>query len=354
MFQRSSDGGNGVPESAEERLRGSRLPAALRSGDLVRVVSPSWCGPALFPERFAGGVRTLQAALGVRVQVGRHALRQLGQGAGSRAERAADLNAALVDPEVRAIFWSIGGDVASELLDLVDYEAFRADPKIICGYSDATVLHHALYAACGAVTFYGPAVLTQWAEHEGPDPWTLESFRRAVTPGAAGLLPRSPHLIEEFVDWRDSPPTARRRDPARPRRALREGAGSGPLLVGCLPSMLQLLGTRWMPDYRGHLLVLELPDTGYGMSQAGRDLWQLRNAGLLDDLAGLVVGRPRLFTSDSREQLDQLLVEVTAGHDYPVVTEVEVGHTDPMLTLPNGVRAELAGTDLTVLESAVR
>ena len=294
------------------------LPPALGVDDAVRVLSPSWCGPAQFPDRFAGGVRALEAALGVRAQVGEHARRQLGEAAGSRTDRAADLNTALTDPEVRAIFWSIGGDVAAELLDLVDYEAFRADPKIICGYSDATVLHHALYAVCGAVTFYGPAVIPQWGEHDGPDPWTLESFRRAVAPDAAGRLPHSPDVVEEFVDWRDSSPTARRREAARPRRALREGTGQGPLLVGCLPSALQLLGTLWMPDYRGHLLVLELPDTGYSMSQAGKDLWQLRNAGLLDDLAGLAVGRPRLYTPGQREQLDCLLTEVTRGHDYPV------------------------------------
>lgn len=332
----------------------ARLPLALNRGDVIRVLSPSWCGPALFPERFDVGLRAVENALDVQVQIGEHTLKQHGQGAGSRADRAADLNAALVDPEVRAIFWSIGGDVAAELLDLVDYDAFRDDPKILCGYSDATVLHHALYAVCGAVTFYGPAVITQWAEHGGPDPWTLDNFSRAVTRGAAGPLPRSTHVVEEFVDWQDSPPTARRRERARPRRALREGAGRGPLLVGCLPSALQLLGTRWMPDYRGHLLVLELPDSGYTMSEAGKDLWQLRNAGLLDEIVGLVVGRPRLFTSEQREQLDGLLGDVTSGHDYPVVTEFEVGHTDPLLTLPNGVQAELAGIDLTILESAVR
>ncbi|MBB2911308.1 muramoyltetrapeptide carboxypeptidase LdcA involved in peptidoglycan recycling [Streptosporangium becharense] len=272
---------------------------------------------------------------------------------GTRRERAQEFNNALRDEGVAGVLWAVGGYAATHILDLLDYDAFRRSPKVICGYSDATVLHHALYAVSGCVTFYGPAVLTQMGECPAPHPFTVNEFKRVVMEAGHGLFPRCEDLIEEYVDWALDSTQPRRVDTAPPREALRGGTSAGPLLAGCLPSALQLLGTPWQPDYRDHVLVLEFPDVDYGPAQADKDLWQLRHAGLLDGIAALVVGRPRLWKAHAREQLRVILGEVLEGTSYPVVTEFETGHTDPMLTLPIGVPVEVSGTDVTLLEPAV-
>ncbi len=342
----------GLSEAQTRTLREARLrPPRLREGDAVTVVSPSWQGAAVFPDRAARGLKDLSARTGLRVT---QAPSVAGPEAGSRHARAREFNAALRDPDVKGVLWMIGGLNATELLDLIDYDAFAAHPKVLCGYSDATVLHHALYARTGATTFYGPAVLSEFAETGGTPEFTLRSFLDVTTRGWTGSFPRSPEVLDEFVDWAGED-RARVAEAAPARTVLRPGTGQGPLLAGCVPSLLQLLGTPWLPDYAGHVLALELTtDDGYGPAHAARDLWQMRHAGLLDRAAGLVLGRPRLWSAEQRAQLDRALLEVCHGLAFPIVTEFEFGHTDPVLTLPVGVPVELDGDDLRLLEPAVR
>ncbi|WP_143568839.1 MULTISPECIES: S66 family peptidase [Streptomyces] len=342
----------GVSEGQAHRLRQTRLrPPRLKAGDGVTVVSPSWRGGEVFPQRAARGAADLTARTGLRVSISSV---KPGLCPESRAGRAEEFNRAVQDPATRAILWMIGGLTASELLPLIDYEAFGARPKVLCGYSDATVLHHALYARTGATTFYGPALLSQFAENGGTPELTMDSFAELTMRGWTGRFPTASEVIEEFVDWADDS-RPRRAVPALPRKALRPGLAQGPLLAGCVPSALQLLGTPWLPDYRGHVLAFEFTDdNGYGPGQAARDLWQLRHAGLLDGVEGLVLGRPRGWSDAQREQLERIVLDVCHGTAFPIVTEFEFGHTDPVLTLPTGVPVELDNTTLTLLEPSVR
>ena len=328
-----------------------RLPRRLQPGGTVSVVSPSWQGASVFPERARRGLDDLASWSGLRVQVGPH---DPALPPGSREARADQLNRALRDPDVDGVLWMIGGVAASALLDLVDCEAFAADPKVLCGYSDATVLHHALYARTGAVTFYGPAVLSELAETGGTLDLTRESFLDVTMRGWSGFFPRSEVVYEEFVDWagEDRP---REAVPAPERRQLRPGTGSGPLLPGCLQSAVQLIGTAWLPDYAGHVLALEpADDGGYGPAEAAKDLRHLQQAGLLEHLEGLVLGRPRRWSEDDRRSWEASVLEVCHGTSYPIVSEVEFGHTDPVLTLPVGHPVQLSGVELSMPTPAVR
>ncbi|KUL64272.1 S66 peptidase family protein [Streptomyces sp. NRRL S-1521] len=328
-----------------------RRPRRLRRGDTVTVVSPSWQGADVFPARAERGIADVASWSGLRVGP---AATPDGHPAGSRQARAAQFNAALRDRDTKGVLWMIGGLAATELLDLIDYEAFAANPKVICGYSDATVLHHALYARTGATTFYGPAVLSEFAETGGTPPFTRSSFLDLTMHGWTGDFPRSAEVYDEFVDWagEERPRVA---EPAPARTVLRPGTAQGPLLPACVPSALQLLGTPWLPDHQGHVLALEFAnDDGYGPAHAARDLWQLRHAGLLDGIEGLVMGRPRQWSATARAELDRILLDVSHGLTFPIVTEFEFGHTDPVLTLPVGVPVQLAGDNLRLLEPAVR
>ncbi|MFD0001794.1 LD-carboxypeptidase [Streptomyces sp. NPDC127178] len=343
----------GLSKAQVHSLRQARLrPPRLERGDAVAVVSPSWQGAAVFPERAARGLKDLSDWSGLRVA--QAARPESGHAPGSRQARAEEFNAALRDRDVKGVLWMIGGLTAAELLDLIDYDAFAEHPKVLCGYSDATVLHHALYARTGVTTFYGPAVLSEFAETGGTPEYTRRSFRDLTMRAWTGTFPRFADMLDEFVDWAGDD-RARLPEPARARTVLRPGTAQGPLLAGCVPSALQLLGTPWLPDYSGHVLALELTDDdGYGTAHAARDLWQLRHAGLLDRAVGLVMGRPRRWTADQRAELDRVLLDVCHGLTFPIVTEFEFGHSDPVLTLPVGVPVELDGEDLRLLEPAVR
>lgn len=332
------------------------MPPALRPGDLIAVVAPSWGGPAELPAAFQRGVASLESH-GYRVRPMPNATRR-GRWewvSGSPAERADDLMAAFADPAVRAVVCAIGGDHSAQVLPLLDMDAIAANPKVFCGYSDITSLHHGIHRATGLVTFYGPALIPQWGAVGGPFDYTVRHFEAvAGRAEAAGALPRAGVEVHDGdFGAAEATGTPLRRSPSRPREVLRAGRGSGPLLAACLPSARNVIGTPWQPDYAGRVLILETPEPPYDLAKADADLTHLRLAGCLDGLAALVLCRPYRFDDAAAEALHRLVMEHVAEHAYPVLARVEGGHTDPLPTFPIGVLSTVDGDDLVIEEPAV-
>jgi muramoyltetrapeptide carboxypeptidase LdcA involved in peptidoglycan recycling len=277
---------------------------------------------------------------------------------GTPEERADDLHEFFADVEVQAIVAAIGGDHSCHLLPLLDWELIRHNPKILVGFSDVTVLNLAIHAMTGLVTFNGPALMTDFGEYPEPPAYTLESFRRTVTrPEPVGLLAPSPTWTEEYLDWRE------KLDLARPRALLpspgwswlKPGRAAGPLVGGCLESMQHLRGTPYWPPMDGAIWFFETSEGVPPPATVDGILQDYENMGVLAGIAGLVVGRPYRYSDDQKAELRELLLERTRGYAFPIVADVDFGHTSPQLTLPVGGRAEIdaAGRRLTILEAAV-
>ncbi|UJW30524.1 LD-carboxypeptidase [Saccharothrix sp. AJ9571] len=330
------------------------MPTVLRPGDTVAVISPSSGAAALHPRRVTRAVRAMENRLGLRVRMAPRSREISGWTAGSVDQRIADLHESFADPNVAGILCSIGGDHCAQLLHRLDLDLVRAHPKVFCGYSDATVLHHALYGQVGLRTFHGPSLLMEFGEWPEPFAYTLEHFRRAtMSTEPLGAIAPSEWYVQEFLDWADDESRPRQRRPAYSRTALRPGEAEGPALAGCLPTCTQLLGTLWQPSYDGTVFFLDIPDA-YRPADADRDLWHLRNAGVLDDLAALVVARAPGETPAEIELLHRSVEQATEHTSYPVIAGLDAGHTDPMVTLPLGVRVRISDTEVTVLEPGVR
>jgi muramoyltetrapeptide carboxypeptidase len=307
-------------------------PPRLRRGDVIGVIAPA--SPPPSTTRVQAGVRYLEG-LGYRVKPGRHLAAQHGHLAGTDAQRLEDLNAMLRDPQVRAVFALRGGYGTPRLLTFVDYRAVRSQPKIMVGFSDFTALQLALFRRTGLVTFSGPLVAADFGSTV--DPFTEEHFWRLVT---------------------SSRPVGALANPAdEPLKVRRAGRIEGRLLGGNLSLLLSCLGTPFSPDYRGALLVLE--DVGEQYHRLDRMFTQLRNAGILSRLAGLVLGRFTACTPANARAPhltpDQIVDEVLTWFSAPVVEGLAYGHIARKLTLPWGLRARLdtARGKLEVLESAV-
>ncbi len=303
-------------------------PGVLRPGDLIALVGPSGPAPR---ERLEAGIAYLEGC-GYSVRPGPHLFDRHHYLAGTDQQRAADLGAALADPEVRAVFCARGGYGAGRLLDRLDYRAVAADPKIVLGFSDTTGLHLALQARAGLVCFTGSLVSMDLGE-DG-DAFTREWLWKALTtPGPLGPLP----LGGEF-------------------RVLRPGRASGPLRGGCLSLLCSLLGTPYVPDLKGAILLLE--DVDEYPYRLDRMLNHLRLAGVLGDIGGLVLGQFKdCFTPEEMGRspdLEEMVMELTDGLDLPVVAGVPYGHFRTRLVLPLGVRAVLDTQvpELNLVESA--
>ena len=262
------------------------------------------------------------------------------------------------DPEVRAIVCTIGGYNANQLLELLDYELIAANPKLFVGYSDITALHGAIHARTGLATMIGPALLPQFGEHGGVHDYTWDAFERVATRALpAGVFRQPESWYPERLWWDEQDDRARIAEPAAPWRTVRAGRAEGPIVAGNVNTLLLLNGTPWSPSLDGALLCLE-DDEDYGKPwMVERQLFQLRQLGAFDRAAGLAYGRIHPEAGfESETWIDEILLRATAGTDFPVAAGLDFSHTDPLLTLPWGVRARLdAGDEVTLelLEPAV-
>jgi muramoyltetrapeptide carboxypeptidase len=304
-------------------------PPPLRQGDVIGLISPA---SAPFPvEKIEKGARYLEG-LGYRVEFGRHVGSQHGYFAGTDAERFSDLNAMLNDTRVRAIFAVRGGYGSSRLLPFVDYRAARRQPKILVGFSDITALQLALFRRSGLVTFSGPLPGVEF--WKPPDPYTEEHFWRLLTSTRRpGRLPNPD---------------------GEPLRKRIRGRARGRLLGGNLSLVVSNLGTRFSPSYRGAILVLE--DVNEEFHRLDRMFTQLRNAGVLDQIQGLVLGQfSGCKPNDPAKphlRLPEIFDEVFSWLNVPSAEGLAYGHSARKLTLPIGAEAQLdanRGT-LSVLE----
>lgn len=307
-------------------------PPRLRPGDVIGLISPASTPSP--PEKIDKGVRYLEQ-LGYRVKLGCHVAAQHGYLAGTDAQRAGDLNAMLNDAQVNAVFAMRGGYGTPRLLPFVDYAAVKRSPKIVVGFSDLTALQLALFRKTGLVTFSGPMPGVEFWQK--PDPYTEEHFWRLLTSRRKiGLLPNPPE---------------------KPLVTQNPGQAEGRLLGGNFSLLVSLLGTPYSPDYRGALLVLE--DVDEFTHRIDRMFAQLRNAGILRHVAGLLLGQftqcgPR-DAAQPHLTIDQVLTEASTWTPGPVIRHFQYGHIPRKLTIPLGLRARLDASrqKLEVLEAAV-
>lgn len=329
------------------------LPPRLRPGDTIAVCTPSGVGAPIAPDRFARGVRWLREA-GYHVRVGGQAY-ATGHAAGSARARAEELNEALRDPDVRAVITTIGGYNTNGVLPYLDYPALAARPMILLGYSDLTALLLAAYARANVVTFHGPTLMPELAEFPSPLPYTEHALRAAVaTSRPLGRLTAPPVWTEEFLRWDADDVRPRTTRPHPGWRWLAEGAGTGRLVGGNLDTICVLAGTPYLPCAVGAVLFWET--CAESLAVIDRALCQLDAAGVTADLAGMVVGRSFRMGEEFETSLGELVVERYGARGFPILVDVDLGHTDPMLTLPVGVRVRLDSADhaFEVIDRAVR
>jgi muramoyltetrapeptide carboxypeptidase len=291
------------------------------------------CAPAgpIAADRVERGVAELRS-LGFEVRVADGVREKRRFTAGTLERRLADLQGLFADEAVSGIVCARGGAGAYALLPRLDRELLRAHPKVFVGYSDVTMLHLYLHRL-GLVTFHGPMVAWELADRA----YHRESFLSAVRG--------------------DGAPYASEPDDLMP---LRGGRGEGVLRGGCLSLLAAAAGTPWALDPGGEPVILFLEDIDEKPYRLDRMLFQLRESGALQGVAGVVFGdmkgcSPKL---DADYTLEEVLLEALAGLDVPIALGLSSGHaTGPNITLPLGVRARLTcdgdAARFEVLEEAV-
>ena len=292
--------------------RSVAIPPYLKKGDLIGMVCPAGHMPK---SRMRTCLRVLREEWGFRVREGR----TLGAGenyfSGTDDERLKDLQEMLDDPEVKAVLCARGGYGVGRIIDRIDFSAFRRNHKWVVGFSDITVLHAHIHRHCGIATLHAP--MAGAFNAGGWKRASVDSLHRVLT-GKRTRHASDPHPYD------------------------RQGVATGPLVGGNLALLSHLVGSLSDIQTKGCILFLE--EVGEQLYNIDRMLHQLKRAGKLEELAGLIIGG---FTEcrDTERPFGQgayeIVRDIVAGYPYPLCFGFPVSHGKENLALKSGCVHEL-------------
>jgi len=311
-------------------------PPRLRSGDTVGLVCPA--APAYSRETVQITIESL-AAMGLKTKLSPHFYDRYGYLGGTDANRAADVNAMFADPDVQLVMAMHGGWGCARILPLLNYDVIRQNPKLLIGYSDITALLLGVYAKTGLVTMHGPEGAATW------NSFTTERFRRLLMEGEALTYENPTDKGNTLAQTDDRIFT------------IRSGTARGQLAGGNLTVLSHLIGSPYLPDWRGKILFIE--DVHEAIYSVDRMLTHLKLAGILGQVAGVVFGKCTKChpSSDSYGSLtlEDVLTEHLGPLNVPVYAGAMIGHIADKFTIPIGINAEIDAHKGTIrlLEPAV-
>jgi muramoyltetrapeptide carboxypeptidase len=308
----------GLAAKADARPRVK--PPFLSPGDTVGVVAPA---SAVGSDDGLDRAEWWLRGMGLVPKFGPHAGGSYGYLAGTDEDRAADINAMYHDPQVKAVFAVRGGWGGARILPLLDWNAIRANPKLFIGFSDVTAIHLSFAARAGYATIHGGNATSSWPKEEWESLWRLAFAGERVMLGGAEL--------ESAV--------------GRPARTIHGGTARGRLLGGNLTIISTLMGTGWLPDFKGAVLFTE--DVNEAEYRIDRMFAQLKLAGVLDGLAGMVFGQCSECANTDPDYrgftVDQVIDQYLTPLGIPAFTGADIGHIRNQLCLPSGAPVEIDG-----------
>ena len=344
---------------SEPRLSGSvtRYPAPLTAGSNIAITAfSSGVTPAL-EKRLSHCLAFLQSQ-GYNLIEGKILRQPHANGVVPASERAAELMAFLLDDSIDAIMPPWGGELAMEVLPLLDFAALKtAKPKWVLGYSDVSTV-----SACLAATLHWGTVhcanLMELTPNQD-DPLTSRLFAHLQTPAGGHFCQvSSSHYQKHSLDFAAHPTaTFNLTEPTRwqPVNFSHNTARfSGRLIGGCLDTLMHLMNTPWLDmaqfaqHHRDSGVILYLENVEQSPNALKRALIGLQLRGIFDNLNGILFGRNYATTLHSdayaqhhNQQQRDLLCEAIGDVPYPVLMDVDTGHQPPNLTLINGAMAEV-------------
>ena len=304
-------------------------PSMLKPGCRIGVVSPSYWLKKQYMEKTSKFFQDK----GYTMVMGNSNSMRWGPFAGTPQERADDIHHMFSNPKIEAIICARGGYGANRVLPLLDYNLIRDNPKIFMGYSDITAYLTSITQKTGLVTFHGPMMVSY---KKGFVNYNFQTMER--------ILNGTPDFKIESPD-------------SLPARILKPGIAMGPLWGGNMTLLINRLGTLESLDTDGVILFLE--DLDEYLYSFERMLVQMRTAGMLDNIAGLIIGELHEFKDQDvafERNTDEIVMDICGDLEIPIVSNFPCGHGIYQATLPISIPVELNAKQqpyLTLLEPAV-
>lgn len=318
------------------------VPAKLKSGDEVRIIAPSRSMIMLGEDCKKIATERLEA-LGLKVTFGKYVMEADSDYLSTSVEhRAQDLNEAFRDKNVKAILTVIGGFNSNQLLNYIDYEAIKENPKIFCGFSDITALSNAIHAKTGLVTYSGPHY-SSFGMLKGFE-YSLEYFKKMFFQDEEFEVLSSEKWSDDawFIDQEN-----REFIDNEGMFIINEGKAEGNIVGGNLCTLNLLQGTPYMPDISNKVLFLEDDDMAgkIYLMEFDRNLQSLMHMPEFKTVKGIVLGRSQKATEMNKEKWFKLIKNKPELKDIPVIAGVDFGHSTPIITFPIGGYAKLEASN---------
>jgi muramoyltetrapeptide carboxypeptidase len=309
-------------------------PYALHPGDKIGIVAPSM--HIINEVAVENGIAALKE-LGFRVELGPTVRSKYRNSSAVPEDRAREIMGFFTDPETKAIVCLIGGDTASQILKLLDYETIRNNPKIFSGMSDIGHLNLAFLARAGMVSIYGPDLTFGFGadKNEPATRYNLDLFMKCCT------VKEPPGKIPAYTPW----------------ECWRSGEASGRLVGGYLGAVTGLYRTGFWPSLEEVILFWEALETQ--PHEIERQFTIAEAEGFFNNVRGMVVGK--LVNCEETDYkgllpgIREIILEITEDYGFPIIANADFGHNGIFMPMPEGIpaRVDAAALSIELLEPIV-
>ena len=290
------------------------IPTKLKKGDTIGVIAPSNYIEKDDLEYINASIALMEAS-GFKVKFGKYVFEDtLGYGT-SPEKRAADINWAFTDDEVKAIMCVKGGEDSNTALDYIDYKMIKNHPKIICGFSDNTSILNAIHEKTGLVTYHGPTFksLTSWETG-----YAYKQFIKTFAENTESLIMGEPE--DEYT-------------------TIQAGQTTGELVGGNLSLFTKLVCGKYAVNLQDKILFLEELGFEAAPEMVNSNIYYLKQNGVFDRIAGLWIGN---YEHPSKVSIEKIIKNAIGDeYKFPIIKSDNFGHIDKKIIIPIGTKAEI-------------
>ena len=323
------------------------IPDKLKSGDEVRVVALARSASDI-DERVLERAKVALESLGLKVTFSKNAFSRNQRGCPTDDEKVEDLQEAFMDENVRCILAAIGGFNSNQMLCKINWQIIKDNPKIFGGFSDITVLNHAILAKTGLVTYAMPNFYCFGLPPEAD--YSLEYFRRCLfADQPAELVVQQSETFYDFP-WNYDEVSPRQALENSGPRVVQSGSAEGVMIGGNLCSLNLLNGTEYFPRIEGDI-ILCIEDDSYDSipETVERNIQSLMQQPFFRQVKAILVGRFQGESRATNDMISDIILSKSIDSKIPMIVNLDFGHTDPKFTYPVGGKCEVvAGSNIKI------
>lgn len=318
------------------------IPDLLKKGDTIGIVAPAVPLTAIANNNLKIGIKNIKD-MGFSVRFSSNIEMSL-KNPLSAMKRTQDLHDMFLDNEIRCVMALIGGYSSLEMLDYLDFELIRNNPKSFIGFSDITVLNIVLREHANLMNFYGPtfAIFCQ----KNLPKYTQSHFIKMLTKNEEDQIENSEFYTDDL--WYKKNDGNRNWKENRGMRIIRLKEFESECIGGNLDTILALAGTRFWPVFDSKILFLE-EGNNPKTEEVRRKIMQLKLMGVFDKIKGMVFGRFWGWSMEKSKQFFEYISDtILCQYDFAIIADMDFGHSDPMITIPEGGKMIFDGKSIRI------